>query len=160
MKVKVDVSGEDVVIFRIEGMAREMNETIMRAMSEYFIEGTNGLKNYPARVQHGEGNPYQWQTEKQRKAYFATNGFGGGIPSTRTDTLKNAWDYVETSSAWDRVYLLNSSGYAKYVQGANIQRGHVADKWIKAFETVKANISGAIKAGQEAVNKLVARKRP
>ncbi len=33
--------------------------------------------------------PIQWDSEKQRRAFFATNGFGNGIPYSRTGDL--AW---------------------------------------------------------------------
>lgn len=35
--------------------------------------------------------PIHWKTAKQRKAFFASNGFGGGIPSTRTHALSRGW---------------------------------------------------------------------
>src|SRR5689334_9970305 len=35
--------------------------------------------------------PIQWTSDRQRKAYFATNGFGRGVPYSRTHDLVNAW---------------------------------------------------------------------
>jgi len=35
--------------------------------------------------------PIQWKTPKQRAAFFATNGFGAGIPTQRTHKLIQAW---------------------------------------------------------------------
>jgi hypothetical protein len=32
--------------------------------------------------------PIQWDTERQRRAYFATNGFGAGIPYKRTHAMR------------------------------------------------------------------------
>lgn len=35
--------------------------------------------------------PIQWDSQKQRKAFFATNGFGKGIPYQRTFGSASAW---------------------------------------------------------------------
>lgn len=35
--------------------------------------------------------PIRWDSDKQRRAFFATNGFGGGIPHKRTHKYRNAW---------------------------------------------------------------------
>jgi hypothetical protein len=35
--------------------------------------------------------PINWDSDKQRRAFFATKGFGHGIPFQRTGDLENAW---------------------------------------------------------------------
>lgn len=35
--------------------------------------------------------PVQWDSEKQRRAYFASNGFGKGIPYNRTGAYSRSW---------------------------------------------------------------------
>ena len=35
--------------------------------------------------------PINWDSEKQRRAYFATNGFGRGIPYQRTQRYQLGW---------------------------------------------------------------------
>lgn len=37
--------------------------------------------------------PLRWKTEKQRRAFFATDGFGQGIPTKRTGKLQKGWKY-------------------------------------------------------------------
>ena len=157
--MKVRVVGISEIVEYVKSLPRGVKIVAMRAIAEYIIgNDSHGLKHYPKRVQHGPGNPYKWQSEKQRKAYFASDGFGGGIPYKRTDALKNAWDYRETNSQWDRVNLVNTSGYGQYVQGDNLQRGHLADKWRHAIDVAQSNLRGAIQAAQRAVDKLIATK--
>lgn len=52
--------------------------------------------------------PIQWDSEKQRRAFFATDGFGGGIPHQRTgayqsgmiiERLDNGYRFVSSSPA-------------------------------------------------------------
>lgn len=38
--------------------------------------------------------PIQWTSERQRRAFFATKGFGRGIPTRRTHRLSQSWDVV------------------------------------------------------------------
>lgn len=49
---------------------------------------TRSLRKYPPRK---PGMKIRWTSEKQRRAYFATDGFGGGIPYTRTGKLAAGW---------------------------------------------------------------------
>lgn len=36
-------------------------------------------------------SPVKWDSERQRRAYYATNGFGGGIPYRRTGDYENSF---------------------------------------------------------------------
>jgi hypothetical protein len=36
--------------------------------------------------------PIDWDTPKQKRAYFATNGFGHGIPYKRSNRYRFGWD--------------------------------------------------------------------
>ena len=42
--------------------------------------------------------PVQWDSEKQRRAFFATDGFGAGIPYRRTDAYVNGWKIAKMPS--------------------------------------------------------------
>lgn len=58
--------------------------------------------------------PIQWDSEKQRRAFFATDGFGHGIPYKRSGDYENAWTIT---SLPDGYQLSNATAYAKYVGG-------------------------------------------
>lgn len=80
--------------------------------------------------------PIDWTTVKQRAAFFASNGFGNGIPYTRSDALRTSW-IVEVSSHVQRdlIRLYNPKSYAKYVYPSlNQQRFHAATGWGKDFD--------------------------
>ena len=129
----------------------------MTAATGYILgDERHGLRHAPKRVQHGESNPYQWQSEKQRRAYFATDGFGGGIPYQRTDELVNAWEIVH-SSDWRRVAIENTWDKATFVIGDDQQKGHKADGWRYYLDVVKTNLKGAIQAAQRAADAFVNR---
>jgi hypothetical protein len=152
MNIKFKVTGIEEVKAYIASLPRGIKMTATKAAAEYMIgDDSHGLKHQPARVQHGADNPYQWTSEKQRRAFFATNGFGGGIPSQRTGALKEGWDYQATNSQWDRVNITNDTPYAQFVQGQNMQRGHLADKWRNIIDVVATNTAGALQAAKRAV---------
>lgn len=157
--IKISTRGIEELKAYLATLPRKTKIAAMSAAAEYLIgNDQHGLKHNPARVQHGIDNPYVWESEKQRRAYFATNGFGGGIPYQRTGTLKDAWKYTAQNSNWTMVKLENPTPYAKYVQGDQIQRGHIADNWRHYSDVIATNIKGAIRAAQAAVNALLKRR--
>ena len=136
---------------RIRGEATEV-------AAEYLIgNDRRGLKHYPARVKHGADNPYQWQSEKQRRAYFASNGFGGGIPYSRTNALKDGWT---TKNDGAKTAVTNDVPYAGFVMGDEQQKGHRADKWRLVPEIIKTNTAGMIQAVRQFVDRWIKENQP
>lgn len=44
--------------------------------------------------------PVNWDSERQRKAYFASNGFGHGIPYVRKGDYERGWTKAELPEGW------------------------------------------------------------
>ena len=57
--------------------------------------------------------PIQWDSAKQKRAFFATDGFGRGIPSVRTNASLR-WDITATGNGY---MLYNPTGYASRLYG-------------------------------------------
>jgi hypothetical protein len=77
--------------------------------------------------------PIRWKSERQRRAFFATDGFGGGIPSRRSGELQQGWKY--TVDKLDRGGVLtvsNKVSYGRYVQGDDAQPFHLDTGWTQA----------------------------
>ena len=125
----------------------------IKAMGEYFVGNEqHGLRHYPPRVNHGPVNPYKWQSDKQRRSYFASKGFGKGIPSQRSGDLANGWTLSSESDPYRRT-LFNRVPYARYVMGQRQQTGHLVDKWRKMGKVIEDNIKGGMRAANLAVDK-------
>ena len=82
-------------------------------------EMSDALSPVPGAVKY----PIDWTSEKQRRAFFATNGFGKGIPTKRTGKLGKSWtmtseDVNEGTHGGAEILISNSASYAKYVIGA------------------------------------------
>lgn len=63
--------------------------------------------------------PVNWDSERQRKAFFATNGFRrkgskGGIPTKRTNAHIKAWKIVKVPGGYS---VQNKRASAVYVYG-------------------------------------------
>lgn len=91
------------------------------------------LRTEPGPVKY----PIQWSSAKQRKAFFATDGFGRGIPTKRTGALVKAWE-VSFQSDGDTFAIVatNDKPYARYVIGENQQPFHRNTGWYQADEVI------------------------
>lgn len=150
MTYKIEVRGVKELNDFLKSLPRGTLRVALEAATEYLIGNERrGLKHQPPRVVHGPGNPYRWQTEKQRRAYFATDGFGAGIPYRRTG--KSADWTVKILNNGYQAKIENKVGYIDFVQGKWQQRGHVADKWRKIQDIISTNMTGAMRAANQAV---------
>jgi hypothetical protein len=81
--------------------------------------------------------PYLWASAKQRRAFFATNGFGRGIPTRRTHEMANGWEtnFAATPTGGD-VSIENPVKGSEFVFGPYQQPGHAATGWKYAPDIV------------------------
>lgn len=143
---------EDVQAF-LKALPRGTMKVAIAAMAEYMLGDDNhGLRHYPPRRTHGKGNPYRWQSEKQRRAFFATKGFGRGVPSRRTGDLSRGW---QASVDPYRKTLFNRLPYAKFVMGDAQQTGHTVDGWRKLGKVIMDNMKGGMLRARQAVARWI-----
>ena len=84
------------------------------------------LRAYPGAPKY----PLRWKSARQRRAFFATNGFGGGIPYQRTGKLGAGWNIDITPLAeGGQVVLSNTQSYMPFVQGDSTQPFHLDTGW-------------------------------
>ena len=102
--------------------------------------------------------PIQWDTERQRKAFFATDGFGRGIPTRRSDEYIRGWKVIKQEDGYD---VGNPLTHAKYIGGtarstrrqSKIHRG----RW-NLFKVVKDKVIKRLPITVKRVLKEIARK--
>ncbi len=81
----------------------------------------------------GVKRPIQWASEKQRRAYFATNGFGKGIPYKRSGKQSRSWEVKYIFTQADGILTLESSSpVTPFVQGSMQQPFHHNTGWPRA----------------------------
>lgn len=81
--------------------------------------------------------PIAWTSERQRRAYFATRGFGKGIPYRRTGKLLRSWQFVDLQNG---IEVRNNAPYAAFVYG---RLGVRAGAWKQQFHTNTGWITAA-----------------
>jgi hypothetical protein len=85
--------------------------------------------------------PIRWASQRQRRAYFATDGFGHGIPYRRTGALTEAWDAQFVFDADGGSFVIeNTSPIATYVIGDQQQPWHADTGWIDAEEVIDSRV--------------------
>lgn len=100
---------------KLVGQIDRINEKATRdATQDTAPDALRMLRHTPGKPDY----PIQWTSEKQRKAFFATNGFGRGIPTKRSGKLQDGWRIVAVRRRRSTVVLIeNPVGYVEYVQG-------------------------------------------
>lgn len=130
---------EDLIGY-LDGYADIVNEEFGAAFDTVQPSFLGELRTIPDKPSY----PIQWQSDKQRRAFFATDGFGGGIPHVRTGAYQQGWSVTYTVGGLQiTVIVQNASPGAKYVGGSLsksnpggfMQRMHIASGYVPAYKT-------------------------
>jgi hypothetical protein len=140
---------------------RNFNREIRDVVQPNAQKQADGLFTAPGPVRL----PFQFGTDRSRRAFFATNGFGRGIPTRRTGAILKAWAIEITRRGQTTFILLtNTDPKARYVYGLPpIQRqipGHARTGWGKdnkvAFSLLQEYVIGElVKAWRKSVTDAV-----
>jgi hypothetical protein len=101
----------------LENLKKEIPDIGAQRIYNAMLKAQTALKKPGKRVRY----PIWWESEKQRRAFFATNGFGKGIPYRRTGAYNAGFVIRKTpnaSRASVGYSLVNRVPYAKYVGGS------------------------------------------
>lgn len=87
--------------------------------------------------------PIEWTSEKQRMAFFATDGFGHGIPYRRTGELVKDWHVrADYRNGLTSIAVYNDAPAAEYVygneQGQHQQQFHRNTGWPRFVDEIQA----------------------
>ncbi len=132
-------------IFKREGMPK-INE---------LVKATFGSDPGPVK------RPIEWQTIRQQRAFFATNGFGKGIPTKRSGKVRKGWQVkLDRRSNENIIAIVNYVSYAGYVSpdvfmvgSYTQQRFHKNTGWGRNIEDWVIEVSEKVR--DEAINAYV-----
>lgn len=117
--IRVQVTVPKDVLRAIRGTAARAPRTML-AIYRKRMEPVN--RRYIGRLKHTPGSPQypiRWKSERQRRAFFATNGFGRGIPSQRTGKVSDGWRVRQSSHPFQGTTTVsNDVPYAVFVYGS------------------------------------------
>lgn len=132
--VRADTRVLDLLIADLESAPVRFNalvDNIVKGRGGYIQRAERELTPYPGAPKR----PIRWKSQRQRRAYFASNGFGRGIPSRRTNKLKKSWRFVyrplRERGGDASLTIENTDPKARFVIGANQQPFHADTGWIR-----------------------------
>lgn len=100
--------------------------------------------------------PFKFATDKSRIAYFASNGFGHGIPYIRTGALGSAWQINAIIVGNDVVVLAsNDAKGAPFVFGPRQVPGHRRTGWPNDVEARAAIGTGLVVESVRIINAVL-----
>jgi len=137
---KAGVALDTDVIDTIQAVAQRQPEIVAAYVRRELRPFVSQQVDKRLRVEPGPvARPIQWTSEKQRKAFFATDGFGHGMPYKRQHKLVKAWevrgDYTNTFSG---ITITNTAPAAQYVMGKRQQEFHKNTGWPYAPSVLQA----------------------
>ncbi|RMG82102.1 MAG: hypothetical protein D6712_15200 [Chloroflexi bacterium] len=116
IKIKIELnrdSPNDINASIIDAPIERIMQAAQKTSSERASIDRDWLGADPGKVVY----PIQWTSDRQRRAFFATDGFGRGIPTYRTGRVRQ-WGVVGRRSKSRFIYTIsNKVPYAKYVYG-------------------------------------------
>lgn len=149
VQLSIKVVNADLVRKGLEDLAAE----IPKIARKDIYDALNGAKGELSKPAPKPKYPINWDSVRQKIAFFATDGFGGGIPYVRRASggMAKKWRLTAKKIGWK---LANIARGAKYVFGdsgggsqSNIHKGRwklfrtVVEKYIKNLpKTIKGHI--------------------
>jgi hypothetical protein len=120
----------DAYVAQLEQAPDVVNKLVNEAVNADGDKLLDALRQEPGPVVL----PIKWKSDKQRKAYFASKGFGRGIPfhrATAPNRIVDRWKMVVVyePGALTAVVLENDSPARRYVTGSDQQPFHRITGW-------------------------------
>ncbi len=130
--MSIQIRGAKLVRMGLQNLQAEIPAIGAQQIYEAMQRAKARITRYPP-----SPRKVRWDSERQRAAYFATNGFGGGIPYQRTGTYGKSWR-IRRNPRSARVM----AGYS--LIGDATQRGRAYAKYVggDAYGTSQSRIHG------------------
>ncbi len=130
------LSGEAEAFIRLS-TARDVNAVLDKTLRL--------LRTPPGPVR----SPLRWTSERQRRAFFASEGFGRGIPTRRSGTLTRGWRAFLTYAPGQlaEAGFENDVPYRQWVTGDDQQLMHSITGWVPdtlRFEEAQAELADRV----------------
>lgn len=94
------------------------NEIAAREMQEVYDDYKPVILQKLQEIPGAPKYPLEWTSEKQRRAFFASDGFGRGIGAPRTGEIPQAWDMeLLVDPSGPRILIINRNPKAKFLYG-------------------------------------------
>jgi len=110
-QLTLKLEGAEIVRKGLENLSAEVPKVSRRRIYNAMLKIRTRMRKPGKAIRY----PVKWDSEKQRRAFFATNGFGRGIPTGRSGRYTSGWQIAQDGSIGYRIE--NSTPYSKYLGG-------------------------------------------
>jgi hypothetical protein len=154
VSIKITTIGMDEVTRGLQ----EMGVAIMPVTRRQIFNTLLGIRNTLTAAAPRPTHPINWDSEKQRRAYFATEGFGGGIPSHRTGRYQRSWRVIRVGADYA---IDNPDPAAVYIggdeQGTSQSRIHQS-RWPLSAPLIFTSLNAAPSEIEDAIEQMAKEK--
>jgi len=138
--ITIDPDIQEAVITDLKSVPRKYRKLYRTRIAELEQRTLRTLKRPAPPVKR----PIQWTSEKQRRAFFATRGFGKGIPTKRTGALQDGWKGLIVDDIREGLFTIYNDAvtrdfftgaivyYEKFVTGTEQQIFHRNTGYIRS----------------------------
>jgi hypothetical protein len=156
------------IIYTVNTGDLRISKKLQQALQQWQTQFLAQLQQEPGSPKY----PIRWPSERQRRAFFATDGFGRGIPTKRSHALSQAWQAIVNVEQITRFQVFTNSliaflaqfkiteaptpppptiivdvsnpvSYERYVEGENQQGFHKDTGWLYAPDVINTGFQQA-----------------
>src|SRR5690606_2623187 len=106
--ISLSITVDDDIIVAYQELFRDLPKLSQRAFRGEITRVTRPMLDELTATPGPPQYPIRWKSERQRRAFFATNGFGRGIPTQRTGAIQEAWSVEVQGSQFDIDILVDN----------------------------------------------------
>lgn len=125
---KLEIDSKD-----LQALLKRIDNNIVRSVSrmQLLMKGQQGRIALKAIKRLGEipgppQYPIRWKSERQRRAFFASKGFGRGVPTKRKNVIIKGWYAdVRADTFGGAITLKNPHSEWVFLQGSFAQPFHI-----------------------------------
>ena len=115
----------------VNGMILRVNRLKLQSLGEKVVKRMRAIGK---KITY----PVKWDSPRQRRAFFASNGFGRGIPTKRTGAYIKGWRLVRAKQdAWR---IENNTKGANYIGGNRQSRIHKG-RWASLQAAIQTELA-------------------
>jgi hypothetical protein len=156
------------IIYTVNTGDLRISKKLQQSLQQWQTQFLAQLQQEPGSPKY----PIRWTSERQRRAFFATDGFGRGIPTKRSHALSQAWQVIVNVEQITRFQVFTNSliaflaqfkiteaptpppptiivdvsnpvSYERYVEGENQQGFHKDTGWLYAPDVINTGFQQA-----------------
>lgn len=110
MKITIKTPGLEKIVGEMQHIPERVKNERQAASTAVALDMQKAMQEPGQKPSY----PIQWDSERQRRAFFATDGFGGGIPHRRTGEYENSFKIEQLP---DGVKFFSDSAALPFVGG-------------------------------------------